>query len=745
LWFDGERKQREFWIAQNSLPTPQTTQTYTFGSIDQCFDSATVSNTLVSQVPNASYLTGNVLPTAPVHVNTEPFLPEADLALYPRKKHRRQDTSQKFAGIEQTPQRTKRWSPLKRRQLRRQRSDNHDNAAGNGTFGCPTCGVMSKTEAAWTSHQKRCHFPRIVWVCGVAEGKACKIPPSKRKDNFRSHLAGSHGFPVDKLEGEIKRRAVRVTGLFHEICGFCKQGLGSWGASMQHIWDHIEAGADVSEWTHACETDHELQVGVHYLQSSRNSQTIGDGFDKDDNNDDDPSSGGSSGKDSHFGSFSGFDNFDNFDFDSTFDGGLYDGGGQSDCYGSQAPHKYQYQMTLSNSIFDNTTGSLSDNYAAVQKKSQRSFVFVKTLGRGGFGRVDEVTCMDLPQNFAPKILRRSVPGTNAASAVATFKNEVEILQTLLHPHVVRFVGSHMFGNAFSILMHPVVEGTLATYLLQSELKSHRNFGAISKAARPMDHLWTLMGCLASAVSYIHSVNIVHGDIKPENILTNGTRILLTDFGSAKKLSDVNRALEPTCTLSPEFSAPETIRSGHKDSSGDVWSFGCVLTLVATHSAGRNLDDFDRFRLSGGSNKSFHSSLKRTLEWLALLEISEQLFQTPEFDRRTLIRMIHQMISEEPRTRPRAQEVWNSLPKDQNCQCNSQSSQSASGTPAGMSNAVVSGDHTEDLLRQRLSEIVVNSQDTILQRYQSTSSTEGTDNNTVQATASPRSSSLMETS
>ncbi|PMD29451.1 kinase-like protein, partial [Hyaloscypha variabilis F] len=236
---------------------------------------------------------------------------------------------------------------------------------------------------------------------------------------------------------------------------------------------------------------------------------------------------------------------------------------------------------FSDSEVDIITRSLGQAQASGRHQSPKSLEYVKTLGRGGFGRVDEVSCKDLQQNFALKIIRRSVGGANSSSEFSIFKNEVEILKSLVHPHIVQFAGSHTFRNSFSILMHPVVDGNLAAFLRDVDLDAHRVPLETFNSMTPLYRLWTLMRCLASAVSYMHSINIVHGDLKPENVLIDGDQIFLTDFGSAKKLSNGKQSLETTYTLSPEFSAPETIESGNKDKPGDIWSFGCILVLVAT--------------------------------------------------------------------------------------------------------------------------------------------------------------------
>ena len=214
-----------------------------------------------------------------------------------------------------------------RKQYRSRRSNQDGQDDNTRTFGCPTCPPLkslSKSMDEWYSHQKRCHFPKQIWVCRSAGQKSCKIAPSKRQDNFRNHLKNTHGFTAGhELDFEVRKRTIKVNGLFHEKCGFCEQDLASWEASMLHIWEHVESGARMADWNHVCETDHELTANVHYEIPHEHSVLDKDSSDEDDPNDDDPNSGGSAGEKFDFGPYGGLDDFN---FDQDFNGEDYDGG-----------------------------------------------------------------------------------------------------------------------------------------------------------------------------------------------------------------------------------------------------------------------------------------------------------------------------------------------------------------------------------------------------------------------------------
>lgn len=85
--------------------------------------------------------------------------------------------------------------------------------------------------------------------------------------------------------------------------------------------------------------------------------------------------------------------------------------------------------------------------------------------------------------------------------------------------------------------------------------------------------------ICEGVDYMHSINILHLDMKPENILCltkTGNRIKIIDFGLAREYS--NRKDLRVLFGTPEFMAPEVISYEPIDCSTDMWSIG-VITYV----------------------------------------------------------------------------------------------------------------------------------------------------------------------
>ncbi len=93
-----------------------------------------------------------------------------------------------------------------------------------------------------------------------------------------------------------------------------------------------------------------------------------------------------------------------------------------------------------------------------------------------------------------------------------------------------------------------------------------------------DELKELSKQLLNGINYLHSVNIIHRDIKPGNIFINGLNLVIGDLGHAKhfKISVSNRVSKFSAAYGTDaYNAPESDDQDYS-SKIDIWSFGCVL-------------------------------------------------------------------------------------------------------------------------------------------------------------------------
>ncbi|XP_059805995.1 MAP kinase-activated protein kinase 2 isoform X1 [Hemitrygon akajei] len=91
----------------------------------------------------------------------------------------------------------------------------------------------------------------------------------------------------------------------------------------------------------------------------------------------------------------------------------------------------------------------------------------------------------------------------------------------------------------------------------------------------------IMKSIGEAVLHLHSVNIAHRDVKPENLLYTSKRpnavLKLTDFGFAKETTSYNSLATPCYT--PYYVAPEVLGPEKYDKSCDMWSLGVIMYIL----------------------------------------------------------------------------------------------------------------------------------------------------------------------
>ena len=137
--------------------------------------------------------------------------------------------------------------------------------------------------------------------------------------------------------------------------------------------------------------------------------------------------------------------------------------------------------------------------------------------------------------------------------------EVEILRFFKHYHCIRTLGCYMRGDECCIITQPLAVCDLHNYLSGSSSAAAKRMSAMSGPREKL--LPKIMGCLAHTLQYIHKVppeqhewdgdpKVRHRDITPSNILLDGPRVLLADFGLSKVYTR-----SQTGTSGPSFNTP----------------------------------------------------------------------------------------------------------------------------------------------------------------------------------------------
>lgn len=187
------------------------------------------------------------------------------------------------------------------------------------------------------------------------------------------------------------------------------------------------------------------------------------------------------------------------------------------------------------------------------------FVFGKTVGTGTFGRVRLVKLRDHEKYFAMKIMRKI--DIVRLHQVDHIYSEKFLLSRLNCPFIIRLYGAFQDPQHLFMLLEYAIGGELFTYL--------RRAGRF-----PLGTTKFYAAEIVCALEYMHGLNIVYRDLKPENLLLDARgHIKIADFGFAKVIPD-NR----TWTLcgTPEYLAPEIILGRGHGRPVDWWALGILI-------------------------------------------------------------------------------------------------------------------------------------------------------------------------
>ncbi|WP_428264500.1 serine/threonine-protein kinase PknK [Haliangium sp.] len=166
------------------------------------------------------------------------------------------------------------------------------------------------------------------------------------------------------------------------------------------------------------------------------------------------------------------------------------------------------------------------------------------------------------QPVAIKLLTRS-----GAEWRPRFDKEAELLSVLVHPHIVRYL-----DRGVTELDQP--------FLVMEWLDGHDLEDLLRLGALGVEDTLRLGECVASALAFAHSRDVVHRDVKPANILLPGRRVMeakLLDFGVARWIGTATQTKTGARVGTLAYMAPEQVRADRGiDRRADIFSLGCVL-------------------------------------------------------------------------------------------------------------------------------------------------------------------------
>lgn len=193
------------------------------------------------------------------------------------------------------------------------------------------------------------------------------------------------------------------------------------------------------------------------------------------------------------------------------------------------------------------------------------YEIIEKIGTGGMSDVYKALDHLLGRNVAVKVLKNEF--SEDTNFLTKFRTEAQAAAGLEHPNIVNIydVGSE---NKMHYIVMEYVEGiTLKTYIEKKEKLSYKE--AISIAIQT-----------ANGIRVAHNKNIVHRDIKPQNIIisTEG-KVKVTDFGIAR--ATTSNTINSDVMGSVHYTSPEQARNGFVDFKSDIYSLGIVMYEMVT--------------------------------------------------------------------------------------------------------------------------------------------------------------------
>ncbi len=202
------------------------------------------------------------------------------------------------------------------------------------------------------------------------------------------------------------------------------------------------------------------------------------------------------------------------------------------------------------------------------------YVIERLLGTGGMGEVYLAQHPRLPRHDALKVL--SLAATADQEFQARFKREAELAATLWHPHIVGVLDRGEFNGRLWISME-YVDGMDAGQLVRDR---HPD-------GMPEQDVTEIVTAVADALDFGHDRRLLHRDVKPENILVAAAdghrrRVLLTDFGIARKIDDVSNLTEANVAVGTiSYVAPEQLLGKSLDGRADQYALAATTFFLLT--------------------------------------------------------------------------------------------------------------------------------------------------------------------
>src|SRR6187402_1674307 len=189
----------------------------------------------------------------------------------------------------------------------------------------------------------------------------------------------------------------------------------------------------------------------------------------------------------------------------------------------------------------------------------------QSLGKGGMGEVFLAFDRSTQQTVALKVVREEsrMPGDDEA-----LRQELLLARSVSHPNVCRVHDLAPSPWGPILVMEHIAGQTLHTHIRRRKAQGGYTADEFRKIASEV----------AAGLAAIHAQGLVHGDLKPGNVMVTGDRAIILDFGFAQERARLSarRPGAPPDGGTPNYMAPERLRSGGASPEDDIYALGLTL-------------------------------------------------------------------------------------------------------------------------------------------------------------------------
>lgn len=200
------------------------------------------------------------------------------------------------------------------------------------------------------------------------------------------------------------------------------------------------------------------------------------------------------------------------------------------------------------------------------------YQLLERAGSGGMSVVYRAQDVALGRIVAVKILHESL--TSDDEFLHRFQKEAHAVANLSHPNIVTVHDIGQDGRRYYIVMEYVEGWTLKEVIG----RQGQNVGSPLALDRTLD----LAIQLCAGIGYAHRANLVHCDVKSQNVLvTRDGRVKITDFGIARAMSETSLHQSGVVWGTPQYFSPEQAAGEPPTPASDVYSMGVIIFEMLT--------------------------------------------------------------------------------------------------------------------------------------------------------------------